>query len=160
MKGFTLFFAMLAASLALSIGLAIFDITLRELELSSTVAQSEYAIYAADSGAECALYWDAKYNGAGTAFATSSQSSPPTSGILCNNLDIAAAAVAAHTWPLSTNGSAATTTFTLTFSPQPYCATVTVAKSGNPSATDITSDGFNTCSGGGLQVERVLYVNY
>ena len=65
MKGFTIFFAMLVGALALSIGLAIYDLTVRELDLSATATQSQYAIYAADSGAECALYWDNKYGGKG-----------------------------------------------------------------------------------------------
>ncbi|HVY72678.1 MAG TPA: hypothetical protein VG984_01315 [Candidatus Paceibacterota bacterium] len=67
-KGFTIFFATLVASLALAIGLAIYDITVRQLSLSTTVVQSHYAIFAADSGVECALYWDAKYGGGGSAF--------------------------------------------------------------------------------------------
>lgn len=67
-KGFTIFFATLVASLALAIGLGIYDVVVRQLSLSTTVSQSQYAIYAADSGAECALYWDAKYNGSSSAF--------------------------------------------------------------------------------------------
>lgn len=66
--GFTIFFATLVASLALAIGLAIYDITVRQLSLSTTVTQSQYAIFAADSGIECALYWDSKYQGGGSAF--------------------------------------------------------------------------------------------
>lgn len=153
-RGFTLFFAVLVASLALAIGLAIYDITIRELDLSATATQSEYAIYAADTGAECALYWDAKYNTNQSAFATSSASRPPTSGIYCNSIDIAAAP-----WAWVGTASAATTTFTITFSPLPYCATVQVAKAGNPTATVITSHGYNVCGNTGtLQLERVLQV--
>ncbi len=172
MRGFTLFFALLAASLALAIGLAILDITLRELELSSTVAQSEYAFYAADSGAECALYWDSKYNGTGSVFATSSQSiAPPSGTVFCNNQDIVAAGtppspiVAPPTgwraWTVTTSAASATTTFTLSFLPsQTYCVQVTVTKVGNPPATTVTSDGLNTCQGVGVQVERELRVSY
>lgn len=67
-RGFTIFFATLVGGLALAIGLAIFDITQRQLSLSATVLQSEYAIFAADSGVECALYWDSKYQGGTSAF--------------------------------------------------------------------------------------------
>src|SRR3989339_699999 len=67
-RGFTIFFATLVASLALAIGLGIYDVVVRQLSLSTTVSQSQYAIYAADSGAECALYWDSKYNGSSSAF--------------------------------------------------------------------------------------------
>lgn len=56
--GFTILFAVLVASLLLSIGLAIFNIALKEIILSSTARESQYAFYAADSGIECALYFD------------------------------------------------------------------------------------------------------
>lgn len=166
-KGFTIFFAMLVGSLALSVGIAIYDLTVRELDLSATATQSQYAIYAADTGAECALYWDFKCTlgpcttgGAGkSAFATSTQSVTPLSGVVCGGQDVAAAWVAAG-YP-QTNSSRATTTFTLTFSPQPYCATVTVVKAGDPLQTTITSKGYNTCASGPTsRLERVLQVTY
>lgn len=159
-RGFTIFFAVLVGSLALAVGVAIFDLTVRELDLSGTATQSQYAIYAADTGAECALYWDFKCPsgscGGQSAFATSSASGASVSGILCSSVDISAALNA----PV-TSATAATTTFTLTFSPQPYCATVTVAKSGSPIMTTITSRGYNTCVvGGRTRLERVLQVSY
>ncbi len=61
-KGFTLLFAVLISSILLAIGIAIFDITVRELKLSSAVRESQYAFFAADTGIECAIYWD--YQGA------------------------------------------------------------------------------------------------
>lgn len=152
---------MLVASLALAIGLAIFDITIRELDLSSTATQSQYAIYSADTGAECALYWDAKapmQNGVPSVFGTSTASSWPASGISCAGVDIAAAP-----WTVDKTASAATTTFTVQFSPQSYCATVTVAKYGTAAQprTTVTSHGYNTCiSGAAVRLERALQVNY
>ena len=170
-RGFTVFFAMLVGGLALSIGLAIFELTVRELELSGTATQSQYAIYAADTGAECALYWDFKCDigpcaSTGSAFATSSASAMPLSGVTCNGIDIAATALAASppTWPLAATASAATTTFTITFAPQPYCVQVTVEKSGNPSRTTVTSRGYNAAcppaASGVPRLERVLQVSY
>ncbi len=164
-KGFTLFFALLVSSLALAIGLAIYDITQRELTLSEVATQSQYAVYAADSGAECALYWENKYVGNGgsnSAFATSSADTQyPTSGIICNGQDVAAAAVAAHTWPQSADASDATTTFMIgTAGTQAPCTIVYVYKSGFPSATTVVSHGYNTCTTGSLQLERVFQVSY
>jgi hypothetical protein len=90
--GFTVYFAMLVAALALSIGFAIYDLTAREIDLSDTATQSQYAIYAADTGAECVLYWDSKYtpaiNGASSAFGTSSASTWASSGVTCAGQDI------------------------------------------------------------------------
>ncbi|MDE2071542.1 MAG: hypothetical protein KGI70_02290 [Patescibacteria group bacterium] len=164
-RGFTLFFAMLIASLAIAIGVAIYDLTVRELDLSATASQSQYAIYAADTGAECAIYWDLKYPGLGsTAFATSSTSRPPQSGVTCNGTDIAAAGVGAGTWPIpGGTPTAATSSFVLSIpsgNGQTYCAVVTVAKVGNPALTRIISQGYNTCTEGGVRLERSLQVNY
>lgn len=58
--GFTLLFASLVTSLLLSVGLAIFNISIKELILSTAGRDSQLAFYAADTGRECALYWDAK----------------------------------------------------------------------------------------------------
>jgi hypothetical protein len=164
-KGFTLFYALLVSSLALSIGLAIYDITVRELQLSEAATQSQYAVYAADTGAECALYWENKYVGNGgsnSAFATSSADTGiPTSGVICNGQDVAAAAVAASTWPQASDANDATTTFSIagatTVAP---CSIVYVYKSGNPSVTTVVSHGYNTCTSGPLQLERVFQVTY
>lgn len=177
-KGFTIFFAVLVSSLALAIGLAIYDLLIRELELSKTATESQYAIYAADTGAECALYWDSKappLNGFPSVFATSSgngNASPPSSGVWCNDQDIAATAVVADTWPDTdlSDGSSAVSVFEVSLiagdSTSP-CAIVTVEKTaanpGDPSSTKITSRGRNTSCGavtGGLQLERALEVNY
>lgn len=166
-KGFTIFFALLVGGLALSVGVAIYDLAVREIDLSSTATQSQYAIYAADTGAECALYWDFKctsgYCDSGSAFATSSASvyPPDNSGLNCAGIDISGASNRTVVKPLG--AGAATTTFTITFSPQPYCATVEVAKSGTPTKTTIISRGYNTCTasaGSAARLERALQVSY
>jgi len=59
-NGFTLLLASLIASLLLSVGLSMFTIAQKEIILSSLGRDSQYAFYAADAGAECALYWDFK----------------------------------------------------------------------------------------------------
>lgn len=181
-RGFTIFFAMLVGGLALAIGAAIFDLTVRELDLSGTATQSQYAIYAADAGAECALYWDFKCTladctsrgASNSVFATSSTfyiAPGGMSGVYCGKnsngtpQDIIGPAVAGGTWPETSNTSAATTTFTMYFAPQPYCAVVTVSKSGSPSNTTVTSRGYNACPGSPVQssfsrLERVLQVTY
>ncbi len=164
--GFTIFFAVLIASLSLSVGLAIYDLLIRELALSQTATQSQYAIYAADTGVECALYWDFKCSptdcpeGDGSAFATSTASVNPTSAVMCMGQNIVTDPPA---WTVAPTATAATTTFTISFSPaHPYCAIVTVAKSiaGTAAKTQITSDGYNTCVAGALKVERTLRVTY
>ena len=157
-RGFTLFFAMLTASLALSIGLAIYDLTVREIELSGAGTASQYAIYAADLGAECALYWDYKYTnagsnnngGTGSAFSTSTSDSLAAgsgANLWCNSQDVSTQGppaadagrykdgtgnnCATSPWCVTTTGNAATTTFSISISSggaATYCAVVQVAK--------------------------------
>lgn len=57
-KGFTLIFAILISSLLVGIGIAITNLAIRQLSIASVSRESQLAFYAADAGAECALYWD------------------------------------------------------------------------------------------------------
>lgn len=61
-RGFTLLLAALFASIALSLGSSIYTIVSKELTLSSIGQSSQFAFYAADTAAECALYWDSRFN--------------------------------------------------------------------------------------------------
>ncbi len=173
---------MLVGSLALAVGIAIYDLTTREIDLSQTATQSQYAIYAADTGAECALYWDFKCQlsactqsgAAQSAFATSSTFVAPTTGVVCNGKDVAAIGTPPASFVAPPTGwsawsvvapagqGRATTTFYISFLPaKPYCVKVEVAKVGNPTVTTVTSHGYNTCQGGtGLRLERILQVSY
>lgn len=58
--GFTLFVAMVVSSLLLAVGFSISNIILKQLLLAGSGKDSQIAFYAADSGAECVQYWDAK----------------------------------------------------------------------------------------------------
>lgn len=64
-KGFALLIATLVSGLFLAISAVIFQIAYVELLLSSVGRDSQFAFYAADTGAECALYWDRKYDKSG-----------------------------------------------------------------------------------------------
>jgi hypothetical protein len=143
-RGFTIFFAVLVGSLALSIGLSIYELLIRELELSQVATQSQFAIYAADAGAECALYWDTlctntgigcictdKSGGTcvrGTAFATSSQTLArnPTAGVYCTALSTGA------TSPHDIAGDGIPTTFSTDLTVPPR---LTSAGNGVPSVS-------------------------
>ncbi|MES2087855.1 MAG: pilus assembly PilX N-terminal domain-containing protein [Patescibacteria group bacterium] len=61
-KGFALLFAVLASSVFLSIGIAIWNISLRQVLFSSFGRESQVAFYAADAGIECALFYDTKHD--------------------------------------------------------------------------------------------------
>lgn len=142
-KGFALLYSVLIASILLAIGLAIFNITIKELLLSSLGRDSQFAFYAADTGAECALYWDFK----GNAFATSSSSSIECAGQIIEEM--------------GGEGYGIPSVFTLDLSPEPYCSVVSVTKYELPIRTVIESRGYNTCdTTNPRRVERAIRVTY
>jgi len=61
-RGFTLLLAALVSSIVLALGSSIFLIAQKQVLLSSLGRDSQFAFYAADAAAECALYWDVKNN--------------------------------------------------------------------------------------------------
>jgi len=150
-QGFTLFIALIITATLLLISTGIVALAVREAFLTTATQNSQYAFYAADTGIECAIYWDVKNSSGFTAFATS------TSATINCNQD--ASNSPKNPNPNSVGGSSQSV-FNLTFLPQPYCATVTVTKPTNGS-TKIESLGFNTCSSADpRRVERAVRVTY
>src|SRR3989338_2827436 len=131
-RGFTLLLAALVASIVIALGSAIFSIAQKELTLSSIGRDSQYAFYAADTAAECALYWDSrKY-----AFPTTS-AKLFTSNITCDGQTVSTSYV--------DEGDTVKTVFE--FQPNGYCAYVEVLKrlipEQNSIATAIRADGYS-----------------
>ncbi len=149
-KGFTLFIAVVITATLLLVSMGIASITIKESFLASSSRESQYAFYAADTGAECAIYWDVK-NGTGlSAFATST-----TSIINCNQ-DINNSPNPTPT----TVGGNSESNFSVTFNPEPYCAKVKVTKN-EDNTTIIESLGYNTCdASNSRRVERAVRVSY
>ena len=58
--------AALVSSIVLAVGAAIFGIAQKQLLLSAIGRDSQFAFYAADTAAECALYWDFRFGYFGT----------------------------------------------------------------------------------------------
>lgn len=114
--------AVFISSIALAMSLGIFIIIFGELGISGTAKESFVALYAADSGVECALYWDIKQQAFSTSTAT---------GINCAGNAV-------------TVGGSALSVFDLNF-PNDSCAHVRVQKTG--SETIITSLGENVACG-------------
>ncbi len=145
-KGFTLLIAVVTTSILLLVSFVVGNIALKQLMLAYSSQESQYSFYAADSGIECAIYWDLHYaGGTQSAFATSSPGS-----IRCNNQTVATGG----------GGSGSpTSTFTITLSKG--CAIVSVTKFNNGDTT-INSRGYNdSCSGGSSRrFERGIIVTY
>jgi Tfp pilus assembly protein PilX len=168
-RGIAIYMAVIITAALSLVSLAVINITLKQISISSASRDSQAAFYSADSGIECALYWDLKNPADPTksAFSTSTASAP----ISCNNFPTFN--VTNDTTP--NKPDPATTTFSLTFLTDPYCVTVGVHKSwvaGVPK-TQIEAKGYNagtlsganpgvsTCiSSNARRVERAIFVNY
>lgn len=57
-SGVAILFAVLLVSIVLTVGLALLNITLRQLVLSSLARESQFAFYASDSARGCARHYD------------------------------------------------------------------------------------------------------
>jgi Tfp pilus assembly protein PilX len=144
-KGFTLLLATLISSLLLLLGAAIFSVIKKELVLSSLGRDSQFAFYAADTGAECALYWDFRFN----AFnATSTYSSATCDGQSLGDLTFPGFGIP-QSIEFQTNG---------------YCVRVDVTKNSTHPRTKIISKGYNTsCTNIGVSrrtLERAVELTY
>jgi Tfp pilus assembly protein PilX len=157
-KAFTVLFAVIVSSLILALGLGIVAITMKEVKLSGAGRDSQVAFYAADSGLECAEYFDITQS----AFATST-SDEPVNPIVCNVQNITVTA--------DGDGAAATSTFQMCMKykddkscdTSKPCAEVTVAKyiEGGVKKTNIDSRGYNTCDPANQRrLERGYSVEY
>lgn len=157
--GYTLLVAALIGTFLLSISFSIVTLTAKEVRLAAATRDSQLAFYAADIGIECGIYWDIKYSGGASAFATSSSSNEPSSGINCSQNDIAVG------WVVTKTSSAATTTFMLDLGVlgdnSDLCAEVVVTKTNGGSNTKIESSGRNSCdTGRSRRVERAIRITY
>lgn len=145
-RGFTLLIAVILASVAVSLGLALLDITYKQIILASTAKQSHTAFYAADSVLECVLYLDQK-------LAAFSHGTPrDISSDSCNGYTLAG-------YVTSTTVATRTTDFTVQCeSGELGDARVYKNVSGK---TDIYVTGYNTCSTSNQRrVERGLKLSY
>ena len=157
-RGVTLYIAIVVTSALLLVSFAIADTTLKQAALASINRDSHIAFFAADTGIECALYWDLKNVSGGSAFSTSSPSTISCNGDASNpgnqniqpvlNLD---------------QNSSGTSTFQINFLPETYCVKVSVGKaySGASLNTTIESKGYNSCDSiNPRRVERAVRVSY
>ena len=150
-SGFVILYAVMLSSILLAIAIGVADISLKEIKFGTSAKETNEAFFAADTAAECALYYDrsAPENNAftGTAAATMTcAGDTPT---------ITPSGTPPNYWSFSLIG--------LGESGQ-GCAKVTVDKSALPK-TKIISKGYNNgvgsnCTPGSNTVERELELTY
>lgn len=163
--GFAMLFSVLISSLLVVVGLSIFNLTLKELTISTAARESQAAFYAAHAGLECALYWD-NPNGIGgreTAFAISTGDYTRVDGITpepqCNGVN-----VNDNHFNSGTKIITSTSNIQVTNS-NGSCVDITVSKEPDPLdpskiVTTIESRGKNICGASGRKVERGLRADY
>jgi len=148
-RGFTLLIATLVSSILLALGFAIFNIVSKELVLTSSGRESQFAFYAADSGIECGLYWDYQQD----AFSSSSPQQPVCAGGAVSDYEVV--------FDSGTGSYTTTFGFSVGDSIVAPCADVTVVRQYNPTRTTLTASGFNTCvTTNPRRIERAIRVQY
>jgi len=182
--GIALLISIVIASLVLVIGLGILNIAIKEANLSMYNKESGKAFYAADTGIECAMYWDFKAPLGQPSFATSSGSGAVSSKSETEDFFCARQKFNPHDTPEFDEWSAplkdstsATTTFKFSawavgvgydpLSVENPCVEVTIAKYQGMSGsvfvarTTIDSIGYNNCNiNKKYRVSRGIRVQY
>ena len=160
-------FAILVSVMVLAVGTSIINISLKQVILSGTGRESQFAFYAANTGMECALYWDLAGLSLDAETGEARYVFPPPGGerindeaFFCAGKDIKISnsdhLYTNRGWVTTTGEEVSTTVFRLAISnslPELenvlYCAEVTVTKkidNNNGSVTtNIISQGLNTC---------------
>jgi hypothetical protein len=156
--GMTLFIAVVVMGILLFISFAVVNIAIKSTLFSSLGRDSQYAFYAADSGIECAIYWDSKFDP--SYFDITAKTGP----ISCGGMAISDGAPIPDGSTTQIGGSA-TSKFYFNMNnnsdPVPYCAIVTITKNALDGSTTIKSRGYNTCdTSNPRRVERGIEVTY
>lgn len=146
-QGFTLLLASLIASIVLVLGGAMYQLAQKGVLLSGLGRDSQFAFYAADGAAECALYFDVRQS------YFNPNAAPAT--ILCDG----------QTATITTAGDASLPmTFSFQYEPNGMCAKITVTKSATDPKTTIDASGYNVVcsaiSGSTRALERSVQLHY
>jgi Tfp pilus assembly protein PilX len=157
-SGFALLVAIITTGILMLIAFVVVNVALKQLIISNAYQSSQYAFYMADSGVECAMYWDLK-NGAVSAFDISTPGS-----VTCNNQTVTTGSQTVQTSPTQSSriggggASSPVSIFQINFGNS--CAIVLVTKNAN-GTTEIDSHGYNTCNASaGRRYERGITTTY
>lgn len=146
-KGFVILFTVVVSSIILAITLSVADILYKEMKFSTSAKDTNEAFFSADTGAECALYYD-RTDPLKNAF---SGSAGPNISCAGDSITISGAS---PLWNFVISG--------LGYTGQ-GCAKISVDKSNSPLTTVISkgyNDGGSPCIPGENSVERQLELTY
>jgi Tfp pilus assembly protein PilX len=142
-QGFTLFVAIVVTATLLLVAAGIVNLAYKHSIIARAGQDSQLAFYAADTGIECAFYWDLK-DSSSVFLASTPATSFDCGGQTVQNLS------------KTVSGGTATTTFLIG---DPYCAEVSVIK--GSTETRVESRGYNTCDPNNVRrVERAVRAIY
>jgi len=162
-KGFALLVAIVVTSILLIVSFVVSNIALKQLVIATTNKDSQKAFYAANSGVECAHYWDLT-NPLVSPFATSTGGT-----ITCNGQTISTGNQSVPTVPVTPSliggggDGSPTSIFMIPVVTNEACAVVRVTKVyvGSVIRTTIDSRGYNTCNvTAARRVERGITLTY
>ncbi len=154
-NGFTLFIAIVVTSMFTLISFVVINISLKQIILANAGQQSQVAFYAAESGVECAIYWD-------LTDVTSEFDINTPGTITCYNQTIGVdhPQVLPTGIPALIGGGVGDRTSKFYITLPRGCAVVYVTKNAN-NTTTIDSRGYNTCDVNALRrFERGVTITY
>lgn len=143
-SGFVILFAVLVSTIILIVSAGIFNFAFKSSLLSSYSGESQLAFYAADTGLECALYWDISPEIEETAFDENS-STRATATCAEKTLDIQDDDVDRFWFWLDLDGLSDTTEHGCAFVLVDKDAFHTIIESEEVAWTEITVAGYNSC---------------
>ena len=183
-RGFTILVAVVTAGMLLIIAVSIADIALKEKILSSSGKDSQIAFYAADTGLECAMYWDVKKGVFSPDAADNAPDASSVSGVIgCNSNNLTNFSLISDNKATSDNSGNNPHVYSYGFTEQNIpvvgggktCAQIFVSKTTNDAGVDpvfhvnrdvtrvytrIDVYGYNTCDPALSRMERGIAANY
>ncbi len=149
-RAFTLLMAVLISSVLLALGYEIYNLAIKEVTLSSSGRESQFAFFAADTGVECSLYADTKLD----LFATTSPLTEISCGVATSSLTRVPSGIVPPGVSYIT-----TFQFSLGAGTNTQCVSVKVTRD-DPKHTTIESYGHNNCLFSTTTLERAIRVTY
>ena len=147
-KGFVILYALIVMSILLMLTISITNINVREYQLSQYGSESLSSYYAAESGLECALYWDLKEEKSAFRY---DATEPTGRDIYCMG----------NTYRVGDDSADPVYTLNIDLSSSGIGANVEVVVDKTGGKTDIVSRGYNTSDlDSKYAVERGLKVGY
>ena len=157
-KGFALLYAVVISSIIFAIAISVSNMALREVIFGTSAKDANDAFYAADTAAECTLYYDT------ADIATNVFDNGDLTNVYCGGN------IVTHSVSVEVPPNELRTTFEVSNlgTSGKSCAKVMVEKDTTTSKTKITSVGYNTagnnfdsdCIPNQTSVQRVLELNY